>query len=307
MNKKMFAFLLFVLVCLIWGTTWMGMKIAVETIPPIFATGVRFLIAAPILIVITRWLNQPLLFPKQQQKWMLFVTIGYFAIPFTLMIIGEQYISSGLAAIIFANMPITVMIASTFFLGLRLEAHQIVGLLMAVFSLLIILMNEMDVGGKDYLIGCLALGGALTMHTCMYVFVQKYCKDVSVLTYNALPNLIASILLLITSYFVENINIDSFSAQSISAVVYLGIIGSTMGCTAYFKLNQVFSPFSASICFLIFPLIALELSNVIYHHMISGISLLMLLPLLGGILLSKISKAFFAKKLRTFKTDRSIA
>ncbi|MEX0334130.1 EamA family transporter, partial [Vibrio tubiashii] len=64
MNSKSFTFLLFLSVCLIWGTTWFAMEVALHSIPPMFATALRFLLAAPLLIVLTKAFNQPLLFPK---------------------------------------------------------------------------------------------------------------------------------------------------------------------------------------------------------------------------------------------------
>ena len=133
MNKKYITLLLFCSVCFIWGTTWLAMEVAVETIPPIFSTGLRFLIASPILILLSKIFNQPLLFPKGSRKWTIIVAVFYFAIPFTLMIAGEMYISSGLASIIFANMPIVVMVMSTLFLGLRLSAHQFIGLVYTLY------------------------------------------------------------------------------------------------------------------------------------------------------------------------------
>ncbi len=290
MAKKYLPVFLFISVCLIWGTTWLAMEIAVATIPPILATGLRFLIAAPILILLARIFKQPLLFPKNQHKWMVLIAVGYFAIPFTLMIFGEQYISSGLAAIIFANMPIAVMVTSTLFLNLRLAKHQLGGLVIAVISLCLILINEMQIGGDNYLLGTIALAGAVALHAIMYVMVQKHCRNIEVFTYNALPSLIAALLLLATSSLAEQPSIQSFSTVSISAVVYLGIFASVGGIVAYFKLNQVSSPFSASICFLMFPVVALTLSSWTTEHTISNQSLLMMLPLLGGILLTKTEK-----------------
>ncbi|MDD7805275.1 MAG: DMT family transporter [Endozoicomonas sp. (ex Botrylloides leachii)] len=302
MNKKYLPLLLFFSVCLIWGTTWIAMEMAVATIPPILATGLRFLIAAPILIFIAYKLKQPLLFPKPQQKWMLLVAICYFAIPFTLMIFGEQYISSGLAAIIFANMPIAVMVVSALFLNLRLSVHQVVGLLIAVISLCSILMNEMKIGGEDYLIGSLALGGAVIMHALTYVMIQKHCKNIKVFTYNALPCLIAAICLLATSALVETPNIHSFTVESISSVLYLGVIAGVGGVAAYFKLNEISSPFTASICFLLFPIVALTLSSFLSSHTVSKASILAMLPLLGGILLTKTEKTFWLKRFKVKKS-----
>ncbi len=295
MNSKSFSIFLFLSVCLIWGTTWFAMEVALHSIPPMFATALRFLFAAPLLIFLTKVFNQPLLFPKGKRRWMLIVSIMYFAIPFTLMIYGEQYISSGLASIIFANMPIAVLITSGLFLGLRLEKHQMFGLVLAVISLCLILSNEMELGGEDYLIGTLSLGLAVAMHAVMYVFAQKQCSDVQVLTYNAIPCSIAAVFLFAVSAVGENVDIHLFTWDSISAVIYLGLIASVGGIVAYFKLGQVSSPFHASICFLIFPIVALFISSYVNDEMISDQSVVLMLPLLFGILLTKVPKKFFKR------------
>ncbi len=101
--RRVTILVLFLLVSLTWGTTWLAMRIAAETIPPVFATGMRFMFAAPFLIGIA-WLRKtPLLFPRGQRLFQLVICIFYFAIPFSLMIYGETYVSSGLASIIFSN------------------------------------------------------------------------------------------------------------------------------------------------------------------------------------------------------------
>ncbi|CAV27462.1 MULTISPECIES: DMT family transporter [Vibrio] len=304
MNSKSLTILLFVSVCLIWGTTWFAMEVALHSIPPIFATALRFLLAAPLLAVLAKVFNQPLLFPKGKRQWLLIVALMYFAIPFTLMIYGEQYISSGLASIIFANMPVAVMLMSGLFLGLRLAKHQIFGLVTAVVSLCLILGNEMQMGGDDYLIGTVCLGLAVAIHAVMYVLVQKHCKGIEVLTYNAVPSLIASLFLFAVSAMGESVNVESFTWDSISAVVYLGFVASVGGIVAYFKLGQVSTPFQASICFLIFPVVALLISCYINGEVLSEQSLLMMIPLLCGILLTKAPRGIF--KLRsTLKTASS--
>lgn len=288
MNHNYLSRILFFSVCLIWGTTWLAMEIAVDTIPPIFATGLRFMTASPILFLLLKFFNQPVFFPKGNNKWIIIVAVFYFAIPFALMIAGEMFISSGLASIIFANMPIAVMIASAVFLKLRLEFHQIIGLFIAVISLFIILSNELGVGGDNLIVGSFSLGLAVVIHAVIYVLVQKHCKNVQVITYNALPSFIAAILLFITSFLFENVDVYAFSLPSLMAVGYLGVIASVGGIVAYFKLGQISTPFTASICFLIFPLVALALSVLTSGRGISEQSMFLLGPLLGGIFLTKV-------------------
>ena len=288
MSKNKLTILLFFSVCMIWGTTWFAMEVAVSTIPPLFATGMRFLIACPILIFLARVLNQPLLFPRGKEHWVIVVSIFYFAIPFTLMITGEMFISSGLASIIFANMPIAVMMTSTLFLGLRLAAHQIFGVFTAVVSLCVILSNELAIGGDAIFLGSAALSIAVLIHAFMYVLVQKYCAEIQVMTYNVVPSFIAALLLIIGSLLFEKPNTLAFSPQSIIAVAYLGMFASVGGIVAYFKLGNVSSPFVASLCFLIFPLIALSINAYISGNVISDQSLFMLIPLLIGVLFAKL-------------------
>ncbi|WP_199911666.1 DMT family transporter [Dongshaea marina] len=263
------------------------MSIAVQTIPPILATGLRFCVSAPLIIALALYQKQPLLFPVGKRKWMLIIALFYFAIPFSLMIYGEKYISSGLAAIIFATMPIGVMITSSLFLGSRLKPIQIFGLAIAVISLCSILISELDINGSSYLIGTVALAGAVVLHSLMYVKVKKYCADVEVLTYNALPCAIASVVLLGVSILSEHPQLANISIESLLAVIYLGLVAGVGGIVAYFKLNAIATPFTASICFLIFPIVALCLDDLVTGHLISTSSLFMLLPLLGGILLTK--------------------
>ncbi|WP_102523993.1 DMT family transporter [Vibrio tapetis] len=290
MNKQIIISITFLSVCLIWGTTWMAMKIAVESIPPITATGLRFLLSAPLVILIAKAMKQPLMFPKGQRGFMGAVALLYFAIPFTLMIVGEQYISSGLASIIFANMPIAVMAISMISLSLRLAPHQIIGLATAVISLCFILSGELEIGDNNDQVGTLALITAVLIHAVMYVMTQKHGKGIHVVTYNALPSAIAAGLLLITGWLFEQPTTATFSADSIYAVIYLGVVASVVGIIAYFTLNQITSPFTASLCFLIFPIVALLLDAWVNGNHLSVFSQQLLFPLLIGIVVAKTTK-----------------
>ena len=296
MNKKLIATLLFASVCLIWGTTWMAMEIAVHSIPPITATGLRFALAAPLLIFAAHKLNIPLLFPKGKKLEFALISVFYFAAPFTLMIFGEQYISSGLAAIIFATMPVVVLAFTVLVHRQQVHVHQIAGLAIALFSLITIISNEMGVSANGSLIGVGALVLAVFMHATIYTSVQNRCQGIHVLTYNALPCLVAAVLLLAVGALVEQPDFSTFTLTSWLSVIYLGVIAGIGGIMAYFQLNKVASPFQASICFLVFPIIALGLDSAINGRTISHESLLMTLMLTVGVLLCKLPVELISKR-----------
>lgn len=289
--------ILFTLVALTWGTTWMAMKIAVSTVPPIYATGLRFLAASPLLILLSYFTRTPLLFPKGNRVFQLWVCIAYFAIPFTLMIYGERYVNSALASIIFANMPVAVLMTSVLLLGERVSMTQLAGLILGVGSLAGILWLESANSGETRWPGVLALLAAVLIHAVMYVLCKKRGQKVSVLTYNTLPCLGAGFLLLFFGHFVEMPDTRLFSVSSLSAVAYLGVIAGVCGIMAYFALQQYASAFQASLVFLVFPLIAIGIEKMVENTTISNASLWLILPLLIGILLTLYSnKAASLKK-----------
>ncbi|WP_414669195.1 DMT family transporter, partial [Escherichia coli] len=73
--RRVTIFVLFIFVAMTWGTTWLAMRIAIETIPPVFATGMRFLFAAPFLIIIAWLRKKPLLFPRKQRLFQFVICI----------------------------------------------------------------------------------------------------------------------------------------------------------------------------------------------------------------------------------------
>lgn len=277
---------LFTLVALTWGTTWMAMKIAVTVIPPIYATGLRFLIAAPLLLLLAYFTRTPLLFPKGRRGFQLLVCIAYFALPFTLMIYGERYVNSALASIIFANMPVAVLMVSIVVLGERISISQLSGLIIGVISLSGILWLESTGSGENRWPGIAALLAAVFIHAVMYVLCKKHGQQISVLTYNTLPCLGAGILLFMLGYFIEKPDASVFTARAVLSVGYLGLVAGVFGILAYFALQQRASAFQASLVFLVFPLIAIALEKLVDKTTIANTSLWLIFPLLIGILLT---------------------
>ncbi|WP_257797909.1 DMT family transporter [Psychromonas sp. CD1] len=287
MNKKIITTLLFVSVCVIWGTTWMAMEMAVQSIPAITATGLRFLFSAPLLILLACKCKVPLFFPKDKKQEFILISLFYFAFPFTLMIYGEQYISSGLASLIFANMPVIMLVFSLFRHKQKIQFHQCLGLGVALVCLMMIISNEIGIKANGSIFGVIALFSAVLMHASIYSSVQNRCKGIHILTYNAVPCLVAG-LLLVVGTILEQPQWQTFTLLSFGAVIYLGVIAGIGGIMAYFQLNKMASPFQASLCFLIFPVIALALDSLVNGRNISHDSYLLSVILLLGVFMCKL-------------------
>ncbi|EMD9038734.1 DMT family transporter [Salmonella enterica] len=288
--RKVSISILFILVSLTWGTTWLAMRITVETIPPVFATGMRFMFAAPFLIIIAWLRKKTLLFPPGQRLFQFVICIFYFCIPFSLMIYGETYVNSGLAAIIFANMPVAVLIASVLFLNEKAKLMQIAGLTIAITALTGILLEETNTSTESHWQGITALISAVLIHAIIYTQCKKRSCTVSVITFNALPCLLAGLILSATGWFFERPQVSTFSVHSILATLYLGAFAGVFGILCYFALQQKANAFQASLVFLIFPLIAVGLEDYIYGYAISTHSMLLIIPLAIGIFLTLVAR-----------------
>src|ERR1700690_2617244 len=86
----------FILISLIWGSTWLAIKIGLENVPPFFGVALRFTVASIILLAITFLRGEKIPFDKQMVK--LYISLGVlsFSLPYALVYWGEQSIPSGL-------------------------------------------------------------------------------------------------------------------------------------------------------------------------------------------------------------------
>src|SRR5215204_2333868 len=146
------------LLCLIWGSTWLFIKLGLEDLPPLTFAGIRFVIATVIVFSLIAIRRIPL--PKGKRDWILLAATGVlsFTLNYGLVFWGEQYISSGLAALLQSTLPAFGLIIAHFYLpGERMTLPKILGVLLGVFGVGVIFSNQLQVAGPKALWGCAAL------------------------------------------------------------------------------------------------------------------------------------------------------
>ncbi|RBC03915.1 EamA family transporter [Pseudomonas sp. MWU12-2115] len=248
---------LFLIVCLSWGTTWLGIKIAVESVPPLTAAGLRFLIAFPLFLSFAALRREPLLFPRQSRWFFVFVTLSYFSLPYYLLNYGEMHVSSGLTALLFSCMPVFILIFSALFLREKILPAQMLGIAIGFASLFMIIRSQgLHLDQAEWL-GVLAILCAAILHALCYVVTKKHGSAISVITYNTLPIGIAGLMLFIVGLNVEAPVFKDVTARSWGALLYLGLVASVGGFIVYFILLKRLSPVLLSFVFIIFPVFAL--------------------------------------------------
>ncbi|WP_371973002.1 DMT family transporter [Lelliottia nimipressuralis] len=276
---------LFLAVSVTWGTTWMAMKIALTSFTPVLATGLRFLLASPVLIGLARAGGHPLLFPAGKRLFQFGLALFYFSLPFSLMIYAEETVSSGMASLLFAVMPVAVLSVSWLLTRQGVSRLQLFGTVIVMMALGTIIIRESGTAEIQSWTGVVAILLAVGCHAVMYVLCKKHCSGISVLTSNALPCLGAAFILLILGLIRTPVHLVQVDPRAMAAVIYLGVVAGILGIMAYFQLQKRVSPFRASMVYFIFPLIALSLDDMLNGQAISPLSALMVLPFLAGIFL----------------------
>lgn len=289
--------LLFLTVCLSWGTTWLGIKIAVETVPPLTASGLRFLIAFPLFLCFALIRGDSIFFPRGSFGFFVFVTLCYFSVPYYLLNYGETHVSSGLTALLFSCMPVFILIFSSLFLQERIYLSQVVGIAIGFGSLFMILCGQGLSLEHSEAVGVLAILAAAVMHALCYVVTKKKGAEISVITYNTLPIGLAGLMLFLVGLGVEQPDFGAISGRSWGALAYLGLCASVGGFIVYFFLLKRLNPVILSFVFIIFPVFAVIIGAWYEGHTISRDLAFYSSLLLIGFAITKVPmEKFLAKK-----------
>ncbi|WCE32534.1 DMT family transporter [Vibrio sp. SCSIO 43137] len=286
-KKYLIYFILYSIVCLCWGTTWIGIKYATLSIPPLTASGLRFVIAFPFFLLIARVMKVPIFYPEGKTTFFWFITLVYFSIPYFLIGFASTQVSSGLISLLFSTMPIFIIIFSALFNDERCNSRQVAGILVGFTSLFFIILNQgISIGFTSYT-GVIAVACAAALHGLCYVLTKKHGQGINVLTFNTLPVGIAGIGMTILGYFVEDWNVESFSQQSVFGLLYLGLIASVAGFLAYFYLLKRINPTILSYVFVIFPVVAIYIGARFAGEVVNETFIMLVILMLLGISYTK--------------------
>ena len=111
-SERMMIWIAFAIISTVWGTTWLAIRIGLETVPPFLSAGIRCLAASVILYGIVRF--RGLSIPMTPSAWKVYLSLGVLTIgiPFALIYWGQQYIPTGLSSILFGAFPFCVAVLS---------------------------------------------------------------------------------------------------------------------------------------------------------------------------------------------------
>jgi drug/metabolite transporter (DMT)-like permease len=284
--------LIWLFLCLIWGTTWIFIKIGLEDLPPITFAASRFLLAVIILFFIIRVQKIPL--PKTVMEWRLIALTGVlqFSINYSMVFWSEVYITSGLAAVLQATITVFGLVLAWIFLpNERITKLKITAVVIGIVGVAVIFIDQLRVqnlmaflGSVGIVIGAYAAaqasilvkakGGAF--HPAALVFCQMVCGLPAIIAYSLIAE--------------GNPLTFNWTWQAVGCVLYLTIAGTIAAFWLYYWLLGKIESTKAMMISLVTPLIAVVVGAIFLGETLppqTGLGGLLIIASIGLIVFRK--------------------
>jgi drug/metabolite transporter (DMT)-like permease len=261
--KKIAAF---ATVYVIWGSTYLAIRYAIETIPPFLMMGVRSILAGLVLYL---WSSRDgLKISRQEWKSLVIVAILFFVCGHGLLAWAQKSVASGLAAVLIASDPLWIALIESFTVKqFHLNKKQIAGLVIGFAGMILLFLSPGDTAMANMnMFGAIViLISAITWSIgAVYSRVAKLPKAATAVA--GLELIIGGIFLTAIAFLIgetSDFSIHDVSLRSGLAVAYLIVFGSIVTFTAYVWLLQITSATSVATHTYVNPLIALLLGTLL--------------------------------------------
>jgi len=257
--------LVWLILCAIWGTTWIFIKIGLEDLPPIAFASARFILASAIILVVILARRIPL--PKTSSEWKLIAFTGVlqFSINYSTVFWSEQYITSGLAAVLQAMITVFGLVLAWFFLpNEKVTRQKIIAVIVGVIGVAVIFIDQLQVENLLAFIACMAIvvgayaaaqasilikAKAGGIHPASLVFGQMIC---------GLPPII------IYSLWYEGNPLNyNWTWRAVVSLLYLTILGTIAAFWLYYWLLSKIESTRAMMISLVTPLVAVVIGAIV--------------------------------------------
>ena len=284
--------LVWLVLAIIWGTTWIFIKIGLGDLPPLRFAAARFILSIAILFVVIRIQKIPL--PTNAAQWRLIALTGVlqFSINYSSVFWSEQYIASGLAAVLQATITVFGLVLAWIFLpDERVTPQKIIAVVIGVAGVAVIFNDQLRVENWLAFAGCAAIvlgsycaaqasvlvkAKAAGIHPASLVFCQMICGLPAILIYSLVRE--------------GNPFSVTWSPTAIVCVIYLAVFGTVTAFWLYYWLLDKVESTKAMMISLVTPLLAVVIGNLTLGETLPALTFLggaMIIASIGLIVLKR--------------------
>ena len=265
-----------VVVCLIWSTVWLFIKLGLQDLPPISFAGIRLVIAVTALLPVIIVKRTPL--PREARDLVLIVVTGFLLLTlnYGLLYWGAQYISSGLTAVLQATTPVFGLALAHYYLpGERVTLLKTGAVGLGVLGVAVIFSNQLQIAGWLALSGCAAVVGGALCVAFAYVLVKAYGSHLHPTTLVTGQMLCGLIPLIIFGAMREGNPLTfSWTFMAVVSLLYLALFGSVIAFWLNYWLLKRMDATKVLLMSVVEPLLAVLLGALVLGETLSGRTLL---------------------------------
>ncbi|HEV8654830.1 MAG TPA: EamA family transporter [Candidatus Limnocylindria bacterium] len=248
-------YLVFIACCLIWGSTFLAIRIGNEAVPPIWAATIRLALAAPLLTGLVIATRQR--FPRGPAlRGALLFGIFNFGVNLSLLYWGERVVPSGIAAVLYATVPLSTALIAAAMRVERLVARKVAAALVAIVGVAIIFAGELKLDVP--LEGLAAVFLAATAASLSSVFLKRTPQP-SAFAANAVGAAVGAVVCAAASLLIGEDHALPTTLAAWWPIVYLTLAGSLGAYVLYTWLVQHWPVTNASMIGVVVPVIAVIL------------------------------------------------
>ena len=248
----------YIALCLIWGSTWLAIRVVVRDVPPFEAVAVRFLAAGALLLGMT--LVQKRRWPADGSEWnaIFVLTVTIMALPYAMLFWAEQYVTSSMSAVLYSASPLAVSLITPAMMHRKVPRSAVYAMVIA-FGGILVLFYENPSTNRMVIIGGAAVLVAMLITSWSVVYAKQRLRDVDPVVATGLQSLLASIVLFWGTWSLEAHQHARWTTRAVVAMAFLTIFGSAAAFVIYYWLLKKFQPYQLSTISLIIPLVAILL------------------------------------------------
>ncbi|HSH21639.1 MAG TPA: DMT family transporter [Candidatus Caenarcaniphilales bacterium] len=279
--------LLFVLLGFFWGSSYLFIKIGVETgLQPFTLVMLRLLIGFGLLAAVVFAAREPL--PRGRRVYVHLVVLGFFAValPFSLITLAEQHVDSALAATLTAPVPLFVIpIAAVLLHDERISINKLAGVLVGVIGVAILVGFDLAQATQADLLAELALVAAALSYAVGGVYARRNVRGLRPMIPALFQVGFALLMVTVLAFLLERPLEATLPFDALVAVVWLGLFGSGMAYLLFFRLLGRWGATRTSLVAYLVPVFGIVLGAAVLAEPIRAGLLVGTALVLGGIAL----------------------